>query len=482
MHDLIDWHALGLDGDCPLFRRTLNAIAVAARSQASVLISGETGTGKEIAARAIHLLSRRADQPFVAVNIAALPETLVESELFGHERGAFTGAHAEHRGRFEQADGGTIFLDEIGELTPALQVKLLRVLQEREVQRLGGERPRRIDVRVVAATNRDLDVEVAEARFRSDLYYRLRVLTLPMPPLRDRRSDIPLLWEALTRRVRQEEGGPPLETSPRVLALLMRYRWPGNIRELENVARHVAAVAELDQIEEGHLPSPVRAESEVCARDAAQLAIPGMTLEEIERVAILATYHALHRSPLAAARALQVSVRTIHYRLRKYRAEGWLDERGPKSTTVESLDVGPCRPPMQPRLRLLLAEDDDDVRWSLGQLLQAQGFEVISVSSGTAMLEHLGAALLFEGRAVPPDIIVTDVRMPGLSGIQVLEGVRSSGWTIPVILITGYGDEATKAYAHSLNALVLDKPLDLVAFDRALGELVGLQHLQSTAQ
>lgn len=236
-----DRRALTLDGESAALLKVRQAVDVAAGSFASVLITGETSTGKEVAARVLHLLSRRADRPFVPVNIAALPESLVESELFGYERGAFTGAQGEHHGRFEQASGGTLFLDEVGELSQAMQVKLLRVLQDHEIQRLGADRLRHVDVRVIAATHRNLEAEVAAGRFRSDLYYRLKVLSLHMPPLRERRADIPHLWTAPAQRIFYEEGIRPLATPPRVLTRLMRHRWPGNIRELENVVRHVVA-------------------------------------------------------------------------------------------------------------------------------------------------------------------------------------------------------------------------------------------------
>lgn len=460
-----DRRALTLDGESAALLKVRQAVDVAAGSFASVLITGETGTGKEVAARVLHLLSRRADRPFVPVNIAALPESLVESELFGYERGAFTGAQGEHHGRFEQASGGTLFLDEVGELSQAMQVKLLRVLQDHEIQRLGADRLRHVDVRVIAATHRNLEAEVAAGRFRSDLYYRLKVLSLHMPPLRERRADIPHLWTALAQRIFYEEGIRPLATPPRVLTRLMRHRWPGNIRELENVVRHVVAVARGHEVQLEDLPAYL-IQPEVSAQVSCELVIPGMTLAELERVAIVGTYQALGGSPQATAEALQVSVRTIHYRLKKYRAEGWLGAQPPVPAPPPPLAISPAA---QPLPRILLAEDDEDVRWSLGQMLGSRGFEVIAVASGTALLEHLGAALLFEGRAAPPEIIVSDVRMPGLTGIQVLEGVRASGWSVPVILITGFGDAETKAYAASLNAELLDKPLDPDTFAAALG-------------
>ncbi|MGH0036149.1 MAG: sigma-54-dependent transcriptional regulator [Myxococcota bacterium] len=227
-----------------------------ARTRASVLITGESGTGKELAAKAIHELSPRTDGPFVAINCGAIPHNLIESELFGHEKGAFTDAHDRRIGRFEAASGGTLFLDEIGELAPAVQVKLLRALQERVIERLGGRSPIEIDVRVLAATNRDLDAEVAAGRFRADLFYRINVVPLVMPPLRERREDIALLAEHFLERATRE-GERRATLAPETVDALERYTWPGNVRELENAIEHGLAMCEGERIEPGDLPRAV---------------------------------------------------------------------------------------------------------------------------------------------------------------------------------------------------------------------------------
>ena len=230
-----------------------------AKASATVLISGESGTGKELAARAIHDLSVRSAEPFIAVNCGAIPRDLIESELFGHEKGAFTGAADQRIGRFEAASGGTLFLDEIGELEANLQVKLLRALQERVVERGGSTRPVPIDVRILAATNRDLEAEVEAGRFRSDLYYRVNVVPLVMPPLRERREDVELLAETFLARAPRpnaEEAGPTLSDAAH--RALLDYGWPGNVRELENAIEHGIAMADGPLIDVGQLPLPVR--------------------------------------------------------------------------------------------------------------------------------------------------------------------------------------------------------------------------------
>ncbi|MDH3213274.1 MAG: sigma-54 dependent transcriptional regulator [Myxococcales bacterium] len=233
---------------------TLRRVAVA---RATVLIRGESGTGKELAAHAIHDLSPRRERPFVAVNCAAIPETLIESELFGHERGAFTDAVDRRIGRFEAASGGTLFFDEIGELSSGVQAKLLRALQERRIERVGSTRTIDVDVRVIAATNRDLDREVAERRFREDLYYRINVVPVALPPLRERREDVRLLASHFFERSRAEAGRPGLELASEVIAALERYPWPGNVRELENAIEHAVALCEGDVVRLDDLPQAV---------------------------------------------------------------------------------------------------------------------------------------------------------------------------------------------------------------------------------
>ena len=244
-------------GDSASIQRVYERVARVARADSTALIVGETGTGKELAARAIHLNSARARRPFVAINCAALTETLLESELFGHERGAFTGAVAQKKGRLEMAEGGTLFLDEVGELAPALQSKLLRVLQEREVERVGGTRPIKVDIRVLSATNRTLPKEVAAGRFREDLYFRLNVVEIHMPPLRERREDIPLLARHFLNRYARHAGRRIAEISPRALAALVAYEWPGNVRELENAIERAVVLGSTEDLLLDDFPEPI---------------------------------------------------------------------------------------------------------------------------------------------------------------------------------------------------------------------------------
>jgi len=252
-------------GKSPRMQETFKMIGRVAATDATVLIQGESGTGKELVARAIHRHSHRTAGAFVALDCAAIPGNLLESELFGHERGAFTNAFARRRGRFELAEGGTVFLDEVGEMPVDLQAKLLRVLQERAVQRLGGMEPIEVDVRVIAATNRDLRALVHEGRFRDDLYYRLNVLSLTLPPLRDRREDIPLLVEHLISKYEPKLGRRRL--SPEAMDCLLRYRWPGNVRELENVIHRAMVMVPADVIGAGDLPKELLDELAVSVED-----------------------------------------------------------------------------------------------------------------------------------------------------------------------------------------------------------------------
>lgn len=233
-------------GKAPKVVELMRLLDRVADSRATVLIRGESGTGKELVARAVHERSARARKPFIAVSCAALPETLLESELFGHERNAFTGAAAQKPGRFELADQGTLFLDEVADIPPPLQVKLLRVLQEREFERIGGTKTLKVDVRLVAATNRDLEKLVADGQFRDDLYYRLQVIQLVIPPLRERKEDIPALVNHFLARYNRENGRKLREVDPEAMALLMGYRYPGNIRELENAIERAVVMAEKD--------------------------------------------------------------------------------------------------------------------------------------------------------------------------------------------------------------------------------------------
>jgi DNA-binding NtrC family response regulator len=248
-------------GSNPRLQRIFAQAREVAVTSATVLITGESGTGKEVLARAVHRASARAEGPFIACSIAALPENLVESELFGHEKGAFTGAATRRQGRFELADGGTLFLDEIGELTPSMQVKLLRVLQERQFERLGGKEQLSVDIRVIAATNRNLEQMVEQGTFRADLYYRLNVVSLELPPLRERADDIPLLAAHFARKASAKHSRQTPGFTPAMLAALTAYRWPGNIRELENVIERSVVISNSPTLDADVLPEKVLAQA-----------------------------------------------------------------------------------------------------------------------------------------------------------------------------------------------------------------------------
>jgi DNA-binding NtrC family response regulator len=303
-------------GAAPPMQRIFEIIDQVAPSKATVLIMGESGTGKELVANAIHQRSTRAGGPFVKLHCAALAETLLESELFGHERGAFTGAMTRKDGRFAIADGGTLFLDEIGEISPAVQVKLLRFLQEHEFERVGGTQTVRVDVRVIAATNKNLADEVRAGRFREDLYYRLNVVSMDMPSLRERKTDIPVLAKFFLDRYAKDNSKQLEGFAPQTMELLMSYDWPGNVRELENAMERAVVLASGTTLEPRHLPPNVRP----VATPAGMPAIPGATLADIERYAILETLKATGGSTSKAAEMLGISVRTIQYRLHDYNA------------------------------------------------------------------------------------------------------------------------------------------------------------------
>lgn len=304
-----------------------------ARAEASILITGESGTGKEVLARHIHAASRRARGPFVALNCAALPEALLESELFGHEKGAFSGAVASRKGKFEQAEGGTLLLDEIGEMDPRLQAKILRAIQEREIDRLGGTAPVKVDVRILAATHRDLAQEVAKGRFREDLYFRLAVVRLRIPALRERRGDILPLAHHFAERYARANGLPERGVSPAAEALLLAHPWPGNVRELENTLHRAVLLAEgpvigpeaIDLLESAPV---LQAEAIAGAAAPAPAAVPPVTalvgrrVEEVERDLILETLTHCLGNRTRAAEMLGISIRTLRNKLHEYRAAG----------------------------------------------------------------------------------------------------------------------------------------------------------------
>jgi DNA-binding NtrC family response regulator len=291
-------------GSAPAMQSIFKTVAQVAPARASILITGESGTGKELIAAAIHQHSPRAKGPFVKLHCAALAETLLESELFGHERGSFTGAAGRRDGRFQQANGGTLFLDEIGEISPSVQVKLLRFLQEHEFERVGGNETVRVDVRVVTATNRDLKAEVEKGRFREDLYYRLNVIAVEMPSLRNRGSDVPLLAAYFLKKYATENGKTIEGFTDEALTVLGSYGWPGNVRELENVIERAVVLCNGSRISLAELPPHLAPASELGG-----IRIPGSTLDEIEHYVIRKTLEATGGSTGKAAEILGVSVR-----------------------------------------------------------------------------------------------------------------------------------------------------------------------------
>ncbi|MGD9034773.1 MAG: sigma-54 dependent transcriptional regulator [Desulfobacteraceae bacterium] len=305
-------------GRSPAMVKLLETVAQVAPSEATVLITGESGTGKEMIAGAIHFNSPRKDGPFVKINCAAITETLLESELFGHEKGAFTGAHKRKEGRFRQAHGGSIFLDEISEMSLAMQVKLLRVLQEREITRVGGEEVINVDVRLIAATNKDLLVEIEAGRFREDLFYRLNVVTLNMPPLRERREDVPLLAKHFLGMFSEKNRKTIKGFSPQAMDQLLRYGWPGNVRELMNAVERAVVLSSSEYLDEEELQLVLKdktAEGEERPKEA----IPGdLPLEEVEKASILKTLELTGGNKSEAARRLGITRRTLHKKLKKY--------------------------------------------------------------------------------------------------------------------------------------------------------------------
>ena len=306
-------------GRSPQMLELFRLIEQVAPSQASILIRGESGTGKELIAQAIHQNSPRRDAPFVKVSCAALPETLLESELFGHEKGAFTGALARRTGRFEIAAGGTMFLDEIGDIPPGMQVKLLRFLQERQFERLGGNRTLNANVRIIAATHRNLPDLIREGRFREDLYYRLNVIEIPLPPLRERAQDIPQLAEHFRRKYAALNGRTIAPVDDEVLASLMSHTWPGNVRELEHAIERAVVLCRAGRLDSSLFPSLPSLPSPLAGKAAP--VVPGATLDRIVRHAILSTVEAVGGSTSRAAAILKISTRTIQYKLKRYRAE-----------------------------------------------------------------------------------------------------------------------------------------------------------------
>jgi two-component system NtrC family response regulator/two-component system response regulator HydG len=316
-----------LVGESPEMLSVFKTIRQVAPSSASVLLLGESGTGKELFAQALHQNSPRRAKPFVKVACAALPETLLESELFGHEKGSFTGAVYTRAGRFEAADGGTLFLDEIGDISPTVQVKLLRFLEEREFERVGGNRTFKVDVRIVAATHRDLKKKLEEGTFREDLFYRLNVIEIHIPPMRERPGDIPLLAHHFLRKYADANGKEIKGISDEVLALLLSHPWPGNVRELENAMERAVVLSDGPLLAPAHFPTLRRAVAGEAAKPSSGgtslgVRIPGSTLADLEREAILRTLEAVGGSTSKAATILDISARKIQYKLKEYQQAG----------------------------------------------------------------------------------------------------------------------------------------------------------------
>jgi DNA-binding NtrC family response regulator len=306
-------------GNSPKMRKIYQVIEQAAPTPASVLVIGESGTGKELVAQTVHQLSPRLQAPFVGINCAAIPETLLESEIFGHEKGAFTGALDRRAGCFELADHGTLFLDEIAEMMPATQVKLLRVLQERRFRRLGGRVEQEVDVRVLAATNQNPLDAIRDSKLREDLYYRLNVFTIELPPLRDRKADLPLLIQAFIDEFNARDRRNVHAVTPDAMELLEQYDWPGNVRELRNVIERATILARGDFIEAAHLPAfgarlPAAPEPE---SPNSVTILPGMTVDEAEQKLIVATLSASGGNKTRAAEMLGISLKTLHNKLNR---------------------------------------------------------------------------------------------------------------------------------------------------------------------
>ncbi|MCI0690667.1 sigma-54 dependent transcriptional regulator [candidate division KSB1 bacterium] len=303
-------------GQSPPMQEVFRMLQKVAPTDSSVIIYGESGTGKELVARAIHKNSNRATGPFIRVNCGALTETLLESELFGHEKGAFTGALKRKLGRFELAHRGSIFLDEIGDISPALQIKLLRVLQEKEFERVGGEETVNVDVRVIAATHRNLKEEVTAGRFREDLYYRLHIVPINLPPLRQRTDDLPVLVNHFLQRLGHELRKLNLKIEPLALEMMKSYHWPGNVRELENVLERAAVLCEAEHITVADLPPLVKDRSAVFQLPSENLDL-NQTLEEVERALIERAMSRAHGVKAEAARLLGIKATTLLYKLEK---------------------------------------------------------------------------------------------------------------------------------------------------------------------
>jgi transcriptional regulator with PAS, ATPase and Fis domain len=303
-------------GQCDAMRKVFEKIHLVADTNSTVLIVGESGTGKELAARAVHENSRRQLRPFLPVNCAAIPDTLIESELFGYEKGAFTGATARREGLFQAAHGGTLFIDEIGELQLGLQSKLLRAIENKRILPVGSTREIEVDIRLVAATNRDLKERVDNGQYREDLYYRLRVVEIVLPPLRERREDIPLLVRYFVDQIARENNRAVKDVTPEAIGALLAYSWPGNIRELRNTLESIIVLSLKEQIELSDLPSHISG-----AKPAQAVIKPGLTLADLEKEAIRRALEGTGGHRARTAETLGISVRTLQRKIQEYNLE-----------------------------------------------------------------------------------------------------------------------------------------------------------------
>lgn len=307
-------------GKSPLMRKVFQLIRQVASTNSNVIIYGKSGTGKELVAKAIHYNSSRKDKPFIAVNCSAIPESLLESELFGHEKGAFTGAVSSRKGLFEEANGGTIFLDEVGDMSLAMQAKLLRVIEDKEIRAVGSDKPRKIDVRIIAATHKNLEKAVKEGTFREDLFYRLNVIPIYLPELRERVEDIPLLVEYFLKKYGEEAGRPNIRISREALACMMKYSWPGNVRELENLIERLVVLSPADEITVNDLPEHIR----ICKAESLveELTLgEKITLEELEKRYILKILRETGWHKSNAAKILGIDRRTLYRKIEGYKLE-----------------------------------------------------------------------------------------------------------------------------------------------------------------
>jgi two-component system NtrC family response regulator len=308
-------------GSSPRLMQVLDAASSVAHTDATVLILGETGTGKEVLAKAIHANSPRSQRPFVVISCGSIPSELLESELFGHIRGSFTGAYTHKKGKVEMADGGTVFLDEIGEMPIELQVRVLRLVQEHEIEKIGAANSQKVNVRIIAATHRNLETRVAEGLFREDLYYRLSVVPIELPPLRDRKEDIPSLVGEFFERAKRKHGKSQMFLPPALMPHFTGYRWPGNIRELENLMERIVLLGHNDEVTVANLPEPLRTVLDVTEAPRPPVESEGMGLEAMERELILQALRKFNWNQTRAARHLDITRKTLMYRIAKHGIE-----------------------------------------------------------------------------------------------------------------------------------------------------------------